>query len=688
MTASPEQLRNVALVGHGGCGKTTLAEVLLHMTGAVARLGRVEDGSSHLDADPEEQKRQITINMAIAAVPYERTKINVIDTPGYADFMGEVKAGLRVADGAVVVVDGSAGLQVGTQTVWAFADERELPRMIFISRLDRERSDFRRTLEQLREAYGGGVVALEVPVGAEHGLSGTVNVLHRTFRGPGRSTPGPVPAEAQGLLEEHRKALVEDVAETDDALLEKYLEGGELGDEELVAGLHAAVRERRVIPVLGGSSALEVGTAALLDAIVELLPAPAETPAVIGRAPSGEEIARRPAADERFSAFVFKTLADPFVGKLSYVRVYSGTLHANGPVHNASRQESERVGHLLVLRGKEQEQVAEAVAGDIVAVPKLAHTATGDTLADRAAPIVYGPIDFPEPSFAVAIEPLSKQDLDKLATALHKLLDEDPSARLARQESTGQLLLSGVGESHVDVIVHRLKDKFGVQVRTDLPTVPYRETIRARAQAQGKYKKQTGGHGQYGDVWLEVEPLPSGSGVEFDERVVGGAVPRNFFPAVEKGVREAATRGVIAGHPLVDLKATLFDGSYHTVDSSEMSFKIAGSMALQNAVHEARPVLLEPIQEVEVLVPEELMGDVLGDLNSRRGRILGMESAGGGLQRIKAHVPLAEMFRYATELRSMTGGRGTFQSRFHQYEEVPTHIAQKVIEGATEKVEA
>ena len=685
---SPAEIRNVAFIGHGGSGKTTLAETLLHLVGATARQGKVDEGTSLLDSDPEEQKRKISINLALAAIPHERTKINVVDTPGYADFQGEVKAALRVVDAAVVVVEGAAGLQVGTQTGWDYAEERSLPRIVFISRLDRERTNFRTVLDQLRQHYGSKVVALEVPVGEEHGLRGTVNVLHRTYRGKGKAKAEAVPAEAKDLLEEYRTALVEDVAETDDALLEKYLADQELSDDELVKGLHAAVRDAKVIPVIGGSAALEIGLSALLDDIVELLPSPDESGAVIGAAPSGEEIVRKPVPDERFSAFVFKTLADPFVGKLSYARMYSGRLHANAQTYNATRREVERVGTLLSLRGKEQEQLTEVLAGDIVAIPKLPHTSTNDTLADREATIVYPAITFPEPSFAVAIEPVSKQDLDKLSSSLHRLLEEDPSARLLREESTGELLLSGIGESHVDVIVHRMKDKFGVAVTTKTPTVPYRETVRGKAQAQGKYKKQTGGHGQYGDVWLEIEPQPSGTGVVFDERVVGGSVPRNYFPAVEKGVKEASTKGPLAGFPLVDVKVVLFDGSYHSVDSNEMSFKIAASMGLHSAVKEANPVLLEPIYEIEVVMPEEQMGDILGDLNSRRGRILGMDSAGPGQQRVRAYVPLAEIFRYATDLRSMTGGRGRFATKFHQYEEVPAHIAQKVIESAKEEVAA
>lgn len=686
---SPDRIRNVAFIGHGGSGKTTLAETLLHLAGATGRLGKVDEGTSLLDSDPEEQKRKISINLALAAIPHGDLKINVVDTPGYADFQGDVKAALRVVDAAVVVVEGSAGLQVGTRTVWEFAEERTLPRLVVVSRLDRERTSFRDVLDQLREAYGSKVVALEVPLGAEHDLRGTVNVLHRTYRGRGKTKTEPVPAEAQALLNEYRTALVEDVAESDDALLEKYLADQELSDEELVKGLHLAVRDAKVIPVIAGSATLEVGLSALLDDIVELLPAPDEKGAVIGTGPNGDEIVRKPSPDERFSAFVFKTLADPFVGKMSYVRVYSGVLHANGQIYDATTHETERVGQILSLRGKEQESLTEAIAGDIVAIPKLAHSFTNDTLAEKDSPIAYAPIPFPEPSFSVAIEPVSKQDLDKLSTSLHRLLEEDPSARLAREESTGEHLLSGLGESHVDVIVHRLKDKFGVAVTTKTPTVPYRESIKGKAQAQGKYKKQTGGHGMYGDVWLEVEPLQPGSGVEFTEKVVGGSVPRNYFPAVEKGVKEAAARGVLAGFPLSDIRVTLFDGSYHSVDSNEMSFKVAASMGLQNAVREANPTLLEPIYEIDVLVPDEQMGDILGDLNSRRGRILGMDAAGPGQQRIRAHVPLAEIFRYATDLRSMTGGRGRFTTTFHQYEEVPAHIAQKVIESAkSEEVEA
>ena len=675
---TPDRIRNVAVVGHGGSGKTTLLETLLHVIGATTRLGKVDDGTSILDTDPEAQRRRITINLALAQVTVDGTKVNFIDTPGFADFAGDQKAALRVADSALVVVDASAGIQVGTQLVWPGLDEREMPRVLVVSRLDRENADFDRVLVQLREAYGIRVVPLHVPVGAHQSLSGTIDLLRGTvLKGP-KEPIGDIPPEEAERIGEYRRQLVEAIVETDDDLLSRYLEGTEMSYDELQAALHAAVRKGTVVPVIGLSATKKVGFAALLSTILEMLPSPAEAGAAIGTTPSGE-VARKPDPTEKLSAFVFKTIADPFVGKLSYVRVYSGTLRHNSQVFDATKNETERVGQVFFLRGKDQEPADEVVAGDICAVPKLTASTTNSTLADREAPLVLPAVSFPEPSFSVAIEPVSKADLDKLGSALHKLIDEDPTLHVRRDDATHETLLSAVGESAIEVAVHHLRDKFGVQVETRTPRVPYRESIRGKASAQGKYKKQTGGHGQYGDVWLEVEPLEPGSGVEFATRVVGGSVPKNFFPAVEKGVREQALKGVLAGYPLSDFKATLYDGSYHNVDSSEMSFKIAGSLALQNCVREARPYLLEPVMELEVLVPEEQMGDVLSDLNGRRGRVLGMDTSGPGIQRIRAHVPMAETFRYATELRSMTGGRGVFSARVLGHEECPSHIAQKVI---------
>ncbi len=675
----PEHIRNVAVVGHGGSGKTSLLETLLHLVGATTRLGKVDDGTSILDTDPEEQKRRISINLAVASITNDGTRLNLLDTPGFADFAGDQRAALRVTDAAVVAVDASSGVQVGTQAVWDELDRSRTPRVVAVTRLDRENADFDVVLEQLRSAYGIRVVPLHVPIGAHQEVSATIDLLHGAILHGPKDPIAEMSSEETERVGEYRRQLVEAIVETNDDLLSRYLEGTELAYDELRDALHAAVRDATVIPVIATSSSRKVGFAALLSTMVEMLPSPSERGAIIGRSSDGLEVARKPEPGDRLSAFVFKTLADPFVGKLSYVRVYSGTLHHNAQVFDALKKETERVGQIFFLRGKEQEPTEEVGAGDICAIPKLAASNTNSTLCDREAPIEYPGIEFPAPSFGVAIEPLSKADLDKLSTALHKLTDEDPTVHVRRDDATHETILSAVGESAIEVAVHHLRDKFGVQVETRTPRVPYRESLRAKAAAQGRYKRQTGGHGQFGDAWLEVEPLQVGSGVQFATRVVGGSVPKNFFPAVEKGVREQAQKGVLAGYPLSDFKATLYDGSYHTVDSSEMAFKIAGSLALQNCVKDAQAYLLEPIMDVAVMVPEEQMGDVLADLNSRRGRVLGMETSGAGHQRIRAHVPLAETFRYATDLRSMTGGRGSFTATLLGYEECPSHIAQRVI---------
>jgi elongation factor G len=684
---APEKIRNIAVVGHGGSGKTTLVESLLHAVGATTRLGKVDDGTSILDTDPEEHKRRITINVAIASFVADGVKFNLLDTPGFADFAGDQRAALRVADAAVVVLDASAGIQVGTQLVWSELERAKTPRILVVGRMDRENADFDRVLAQLRGAYGIRVVPLHVPVGKQQGVSATIDLLHGTvLRGP-KDKPADMDAADKDRVGQYRQQLVEAIVETNEELLTRYLDGKELAYEELRDALHAAVRDGAVIPVVATSASKNVGYAALLQTMREMLPSPVEAGSVIGRSASGDEVARKVDPGEKLSAFVFKTLADPFVGKLSYVRVYSGTLHHNAPIFDAAKGETERVGQIFFLRGKDQEVTDVVVAGDICAIPKLTATSTNATLCDRDAPLSYDGIDFPQPSFSVAIEPQSKADLDKLGSALHKLTDEDPSLHVRRDDATHETILSGIGESAIDTAVHHLKEKFGVQVTTKTPRVPYKESIRRKTQAQGRYKRQTGGHGMFGDCWLEVEPLVAGSGVEFATRIVGGSVPRNYWPAVEKGVREAAEKGVIAGYPLSDFRATLTDGSFHAVDSNEMSFRIAGSLALQACVKEADAYLLEPIHELEVLVPEEQMGDVLADLNSRRGRVLGMESTGAGYQRIRAHIPLAEIFRYATDLRSMTGGRGTFSSKFLGYEQCPSHIAQKVIAAHEESAE-
>src|SRR5258706_2925562 len=656
---APEKIRNIDVVGHGGSGKTTFVESLLHAVGATARLGKVDDGTSILDTDPEEHKRRITINVAIASFVADGVKFNLLDTPGFADFAGDQRAALRVADAAVVVVDGSAGIQVGTQLVWSELERAKTPRVVAVGRLDRENADFDRVRAQLRDSYGIRVVPLHVPVGKQQGLSATIDLLHGTvLKGP-KDKPADMDPADKERVGAYREQLVEAIVETNEELLTRYLDGKEMSYDELRDALHAAVRDGAVIPVVATSSTKNVGYAALLQTMREMLPSPIEVGSVIGKSASGDEVARKVDPAEKLSAFVFKTLADPFVGKLSYVRVYSGTLHHNPPIFDAAKNETESVGQIFYLRGKEQEATDSVVAGDICAIPKLTATSTNATLCDKDAPLSYDGIDFPPPSFSVAIEPQSKADLDKLGSALHKLTDEDPSLHVRRDAATDETILSGIGESAIDTAVHHLKEKFGVQVTTKTPRVPYKESIRRKTQAQGRYKRQTGGHGMFGDCWLEIEPLVPGSGVEFATRIVGGSVPRNYLPAVEQGVREAAEKGVIAGDPPSDFRATLTDGSFHAVDSNEMSFRIAGSLALQACVKEADAYLLEPIHELEVLVPEEQMGDVLADLNSRRGRVLGMEATDAGYQQIRAHIPLAEIFRYATDMRSMTRGRVT-----------------------------
>jgi len=530
-SATPERIRNVAVTGHGGSGKTTLVETLLHLVGATNRLGKVDDGTSILDTDPEEHKRRITINMALASFTHEGTKLNLLDTPGFADFAGDQHAALRVADAALVVIDGSAGIQVGTQAVWDELEAEKTPRILVVTRLDRENADFDNVMKQLREAYGIRVVPLHVPVGEHQDMSATIDLLHGQLLNGPKDPIGELPDNEKQRVGDYQRQLVEAIVETNEDLMNRYLEGKEMTYEELRDALHAAVRAGEVLPVVASSSTKRVGFGGLLSAIVQMLPSPAETGAVVGTDANGKEIARKVSSDEKLSAFVFKTLADPFVGKLSYVRVYSGTLHHNTQVYDATKKEAERVGQIFFLRGKEQELTEVVTAGDICAVPKLAASNTNSTLTDKDAPIELAPISFPEPSFSVAIEPSSKADLDKLGTALHKLIDEDPTLHVRRDDATHETILSAVGESAIEVAVHHLKDKFGVQVDTRTPRVPYRESVRAKASAQGRYKRQTGGHGQFGDVWLEIEPLPPGSGVVYATRVVGGSVPKNFFPA-------------------------------------------------------------------------------------------------------------------------------------------------------------
>ncbi len=674
-------LRNVVIAAHAGAGKTTLAEHLLHEGGTIARMGKVDDGTASLDFEPEEQKRHISLSLAVASFDHAEHRITLIDTPGYADFRAEVISGFAAADGAVFVMDASGGVEAGTEFAVATGRATGTAALFVISRADRENADPSAALDALRSSFGVKIAPLHVAIGKADAFGGYVDLVHMrawTLQG-GKMVEGDVPADLADEAARRRDQLLEAAAEADDDVMMKYLEGEEIGPDELDACLASGVRRSILAPVLVTSAAKGIGTAALADAIVRYLPSPAERPpASATNTKTKAELALPADPAGPLCVRVFKTTADPFVGRLNYLRVVSGTLHSQAPVFNVTRGEEERAGQLLHLRAKDQEPVGELRAGEIGAVAKLTVTATGDTLSAKDQPLLLPPLSFPEPTLAVAVEPQTKADLDKLSGALQRMLDEEPSARVERSE-VGEQLLVGIGETHIAVIGERLKRKFGTSIVTRTPRVPYRETIRGKTQVHGRYKKQTGGHGMFADVWIALEPNPGG-GVEFAEHVVGGSVPRQFFPGVEKGIREAAAEGVLAGYPLSDFKATLYDGQFHTVDSNELSFKIAASMALKQGVMEANPVLLEPIMTVEVRVPEQYMGDVNRDLNTRRGRVLGMDTVGDGLQVVRAHVPQAELFTYATELRSFTHGRGSFRAELDHYEDVPAHLAQRIIE--------
>jgi elongation factor G len=680
-------LRSVVLAGHAGAGKTTLAEQLLFKAGAIPRLGRVDEGTAHLDYEPEEQKRRESLSLAVGTFEHDGTRISLVDTPGYPDFVADMVEGFAAVDGVLFVMDASAGVESGLDHAVALGRAGGRAACFFINKCDRENADPGAALDALRSAFGDKIAPLQIAIGAAEGFSGYVDLVHRkAYRWDGtQDVEIPIPEDLTDEVARRRDQLLAAAAEADDDVLVKYLDGEEVSDPELEACLRKGVKESVLAPVLVGSAAKGIGLRALLDAFTRYLPSPADEPPVKAADKSGATV--EVGADEAGPLLVrvFKTTADPFVGRLTYLRVLSGTLRSQAHVWNATRDEDERIGQLLLLHGKEQEPIGELKAGEIGAVAKLAVTETGDTLASRDKPLVLAPLDFPAPSLVVAIEPVTKQDLDKMGPALARLLEEDPTVRLERT-AVGEQVLRTMGEAHTAVILERLKRKFGAAIATHMPKVPYKETIRGTTKVHGRYKKQTGGHGMFGDVWLELEPNPDG-GIEFAERIVGGSVPKGFFPGVEKGIREAAAEGVLAGYPLSDFKATLFDGSFHTVDSNELSFKIAASMALKDGVQQAKPALLEPIMLVEVRVPEAYMGEVNRDLNGRRGRVLGLDSA-DGMQVITAHVPQAELFDYATELRSLAQGRGSFTASLDHYEDVPSHVAEKVIADHRKTVEA
>lgn len=683
-------IKNVGLFGHGGSGKTTLAEGMLYASGAITRMGDVEQGNTTTDFDEDEIRRKISINSALASLQWKGMKLSCLDTPGYMDFVGDAISAVRVVDNACFVVSGVDGVEVQTEIMWERAAEEGLTSFIFISKLDRERASFERTLDDVVTTLGGNIVPLNIPIGEEHGFRGVVDLVSgKAFEpdGPGKSREVPVPDELADTLERWRNRLAEAVAETDDALLEKYLDEGELDAGEIAAGLKASVRARMLIPVLCGSATKGIGIPELLDFAAEVLPLPGDLPDVEGTVPVKDEHVSRPrSSDGPMTSLVFKTLADPYVGKLTYFRVFSGVFKSDSTVQNSMRGKSERVGQLFVVTGKEQAPVPVLTAGELGAVAKLSDTFTGDTLCDKDSPIMLSRIEYPSPVMSLAVEPRTKGDEDKLSTALSRLLEEDPMLRLKRDTEVNQTILSGAGENHLDVVVEKMRRKFGVDVQTELPKVPYKETIRKQVEAEGKHKKQTGGHGQFGHAFLRLTPLDRSSGYMFENKIVGGAIPRQYIPGVEKGVLAAMQEGFLAGYPIVDMMVTLYDGSFHSVDSSELAFKMAASKAIKTGMEKADPVLLEPIMDVQVTVPEQYMGDVIGDLNSKRGRILGMLPK-GKTQVISAQVPLAEMSRYSIDIRSITGGRGIFSMELSHYEEVPDHTAKKVIEAAKREKE-
>lgn len=681
-----EQIRNVALVSHGGAGKTSLAEALLFTAGAINRLGRVDAGNTTTDFDADAIKRQITIGTSLAPLEWKDTKINLMDTPGYFDFIGEVQAALRVADSAVIAVCAVSGVEVGTEKVWSYADQHNLPRIVVINKMDRENADFDGVLRQLRKFFGLHVFPLQLPVGQQENFRGVIDLVKMKailYKDDGLSfTEGEIPAELLTHAAKLREQLVEAAAESDDGLMEKYLEEEKLSEEEIQQALRKGTMQGKIIPVLCGAATLNYAMHPLLDLITTALPSPADRPSAAGTVPGKEEETQRDVSPGApFSALVFKTQADPYVGRINYFRVCSGFIKADSQIYNVNKDKMERIGNIFFMRGKNQIMTDEITAGDIGAVAKLAVTSTGDTLADKANPLLFPPIQFPAPVISFALEPKTRGDEEKVGAGLARFVEEDPTFRVERNTETKQLIASGMGDMHLDVIVERLAKKFGVEVNLKTPRVPYKETIRRGAKKEGKYKKQSGGRGQYGHVFLEINPLSRGEGFVFDDKIVGGVVPRQYIPATEKGVVEAMEEGSLAGYPMVDMRVALYDGSFHTVDSSEMAFKIAAAMALRGAVEQADPVLLEPIMNVEVTVPENYMGDIMGDLNSRRGRIQGM-IPGEGLQTIKAQVPMAEMFTYAIELRSMTQGRAFFTMTFSHYEEMPHLEMEKVIAAA------
>lgn len=680
-----ENVRSIGIIGHGGTGKTSLSESILYNCKETDRIGRIEDGTTICDYDPEEKKRQISISMAVAPCEWNNHRLYFVDTPGYFDFLGEAIEALRAVDTALITVCGVSGVQVGTEKAWDFVNGVKVPRAFFINKLDRENSNFEKALQELKNKFGMAVVPFQIPIGKESDFKGVINIVEqkaKVYDVKSKSmVDSEIPKDLQSVVDEYRNALMEAVAETDEELLEKYLGEGELSNEEIITGLRNGILSCDIAPVFCGSALSNIGINTLLDNIIDYLPSPNGKGIYDGINPKTNEKTQRKAdIDQPFSAFVFKTIADPFIGRLSLFRVLSGTMSSDSTVYNSKQDKTEKIGTIYLLKGKNQTAVQRLIPGEIGAIAKLQFTVTGDTICDQANPVIYEGIEFPKPCISMTVTPKSKGDEDKISSGLSKLLEEDPTFNISRDTENAEMIVSGLGELHIEIIASKLKNKFGTEVTLDIPKIPYRETIKKAADVQGKYKKQSGGHGQYGDVHIKFEPQYETEDLVFVDQIVGGVVPRQYIPAVEKGLRDCIKKGILTGNPVINLKASLHYGSYHPVDSSEMAFKTAASLAYKKGLKEANPVLLEPVMHMEISIPDEYMGDIIGDINRRRGKVLGMEPH-NGIQVVSAEVPMSEVFKYATDLRSMTQARGSFTSKFERYEEVPAQIAQKIIES-------
>jgi elongation factor G len=684
------KLRNLGIVAHGGAGKTSLSEAILFNSGMIDRLGRVDDGSSTMDFEPEEIKRKISITSALDHCEWNGYSIHIVDTPGYGNFIADTRACMRTLDCAVVILSAISGVKAQTEEVWQWANEFEIPRIAFVNKMDRERANFFRAIDDMEKALGARGVAVQIPLGAEENFEGVIDLVKmKAYRYAtdfsGKFTEEAIPAEYLDEAQRLHDQMVETVAEAYDALTEKFLEVGDLSEEEIIDGLRVGTMRNTFTAVLCGSATANIGASQLLDGICAYLPSPLDRTKAVGTQPkTGHTLERAPDESEPFSALVFKTTSDPYTGKITIFRIYSGVLNSDSTVYNSSKDVQERIGQIYELEGKKQKPIKQAVAGDIVAVAKLKETVTGDTLCDENNPVVFEPAKLLQPVISYAIEPKTKNDEDKIHSALHKMIEEEPTLEAHRDTKTKELIISGMGQVHLEVIVEKMKRKFGVEVLLKTPKVPYLETIRGTAKVQGKYKKQSGGRGQYGDCWIEMSPQPRGEGYLFEDKIVGGVIPRQYIPAVDRGIQDASLEGFLAGYPVVDFKVALYDGSFHTVDSSEMAFKVAGSMAFKKAMELCKPVLLEPIVNMKITVPDENMGDVIGDLNSRRGKVVGVEPKANS-QIIRTVVPMSEVLAYSNDLKSMTSDRGLFSMEFSHYEEVPSHLAQKVVSEAAAK---